>query len=134
MSEDEKSERRSIPDSTARNRRVIARVTDLSIRPQMQLIRMVSLAWVWISVAYVAALLVIEAPKLGAHLTRVLFIAVVVGTMAVMVYRLSRGATSFLENDSQARLTAFAEKVYLVILSGTVVLTLLGIAHIITLL
>jgi hypothetical protein len=133
MSEDDKSERRTVPDSSARNRRVISRVTDSSIRPQVQLIRGVTLAWVWLSGIYVAALLFIEAPKLGEHLTKSLFESVLVATLAVIVFRLSTAAKSFLENDSQARLAVFAERVYFVLISAVAVFAVLGLVQLISL-
>jgi hypothetical protein len=129
----QEDERRSQPDSKLRDRRIIARMSDPELRLFMSQLHKFCMAWVVVASVYIAALVGIHFWESALARTRSIFLGVVVGVVAVLMYRLAVGIKSFLINESQGRLGRLIERCYHLFIAMTVISVLMAVVHIITL-
>jgi uncharacterized membrane protein YidH (DUF202 family) len=129
---DSGSERRHNPDSKARDRRVIQRFNEPTMRVFARWIYRISNIWLAFSVLYVAGLVGAHITRSSTEGTRSTFFAIVVIIIAVAVYNFGRACRAYVENESQARLVKVMERCFHLMLATIVMSIILGIGHLIT--
>jgi hypothetical protein len=130
---DEVSERRRHPDSKARDRRVIARFSDASMRFHMVQIHRLLKLWIGFGVFFAFTIVAVQFYNDWYTSQRSIFFAMMVLTLAFAVYRVSRAALSYTENESQARMGNFVESCFFMFIAMAILTTVFGVVHLITL-
>ena len=126
-------ERRSQPDSKLRDRRVIARISDPQLRLTVRQIQLFCRRWTWASMAYVLAMVGINLYKDFHNSPKSIFFGVVILIATFTVRRVAQAAGSYVENESQARLSKLVDCFYFMIFAMTTTSFIIGVAYLITL-
>ncbi len=126
-------ERRQNPDSQARDRRVIARISQPEMRTYFSHMSKLTRLWVGLSVAYVAALFAANVSGGKMAMGRSLFYGVVVTVIAICVHRFERSLRSYMNSESQAKLVVVSERLFLLLFVSMILGAVMGIVHLVTL-
>ena len=127
------AERRSNADSKGRDRRVIPRVTSPAMRNHFANITYVTRFATGAVAIYLIGLFISALSQGKMAIGKFIFDAVVMTVIAIAVYRFGSAIRSYLNSESQEKLVVVTERTFLMLFLMTVLGTVMGIIHMITL-
>lgn len=128
----EPAERRNISDSSLRERRVIRRLNDPHLRTYAALARQTCSIWMGLACVYFAIYASQTFGKDKVSTARLFFVGVTMCFMIFTVGRLRSAVSSYLANESQARLAIAIERLAMLLLIISILSVVFGIAHLAT--
>ena len=127
------AERRSNADSKGRDRRVIPRVTSPAMRNHFTNITYITRFATGATAVYLIGLFISALAQGKMAIGRFIFYAVVMTVIVTAVYRFGSAIRSYLNSESQEKLVIVTERTFLMMFLLTVLGTVMGIIHLITL-
>ncbi|MCM2280473.1 MAG: hypothetical protein NDI61_01350 [Bdellovibrionaceae bacterium] len=126
MSDNTVQERRTVADERGRDRRVIRRISDASLRTTLQQIMWMVRVWAVSAVFFAVAQLLIHYNESSLARNRAIFFAGVIFIIVFPAFRFAQQILSFLRSESQEKLTTIAHGLRMLFFVILVISMILG--------
>ncbi len=126
------SERRIQPDKDSRERRVILRLSDATLRTSLHQIQIMMRVWVGFAAAYVGLEILAQLRNDALARNRTLFFSLPIVIMVFLFARTMKAIGSYLSNESQSKLIVVSERLRDLFLVFVILTMVLGVAHLVS--
>ncbi len=126
------SERRIQPDDKSRERRIIPRLSNATLRSSLSQIQVMMRVWVGFAIAYVVLEILAHLRNDALTRNKTLFFSLPIIVMVFLFVRTMKSIGSYLGNESQSRLVVVSDHLRDLFLVFILLTMVLGVAHLIT--